>query len=208
MNTPNPALMRAYGTDEVFFKKANAGPRVVDQVGRLVLGELFEKLARSAVPGMPAQVPGRLLPAVGTRAALPTPTPAAARTSQSAPLPAAPGALTAPAPSPTRAAVGGLTAPPSRGAIAPVGPLPPAKAPPKALAQAPAKAAPGVLSRLQTRLKPGWKSYAALAGAGVLGYKALGGAKDLTEAALAGGEQNARYGPSRDGYYPPQYPTN
>lgn len=51
MKTPNPALMRAYGTHEVFFKKASGGRRVVDAVSEKVAGEFLKKLANPQ-PGL------------------------------------------------------------------------------------------------------------------------------------------------------------
>ena len=51
MKTPNPALMRAYGTHEVFFKKASKGRRVVDAVSEKVAGEFLKKLANPQ-PGL------------------------------------------------------------------------------------------------------------------------------------------------------------
>jgi len=51
VKTPNPALMRAYGTHEVFFKKASKGRRVVDAVSEKVAGEFLKKLANPQ-PGL------------------------------------------------------------------------------------------------------------------------------------------------------------
>ena len=59
MNTPHLGLMRTYGTTDVFFKKASGGPRLLDQVGHLVAGELLTKIARG--PGMPGAM-GALKP--------------------------------------------------------------------------------------------------------------------------------------------------
>ncbi len=104
MKIPHPALMRMYGTSEVFFKKASAGPRVADEIGRLFAGELLEKLAKGVAP-LPLKIPGRPAlaaapkpaPHLGPALAAPKPSPgigpAAAAPGGPAALPAAVGRI-------------------------------------------------------------------------------------------------------------------
>jgi hypothetical protein len=103
MKIPHPGLMRMYGTSDVFFEKAAAGPRVADQIGRLFAGELLEKIALPMAPGMkplalkpPTQAMRAPAAAMGLKppTTAPVQTPARPKTQMQAPLP---GALKAPA---------------------------------------------------------------------------------------------------------------
>lgn len=221
MNSPHPALLRAYGTDEVFFKKASGGRRVVDQVSEKVAGEFLKKIAAPRGPS---------LVSVGAHLGGSLAKMARANVVQ---MPARP-MLKAPAVEPVQASVAALTGgkpalaspkPPIRKSLPPVPgaspvalappmnreqqaeaikgrPLPEVKPPPrKPGSLAKPTDAPGLWDRTKAYLKPGWKTYAGLAGLGYLGYKAVGGAKDLAQAAVESG--NPGYGYSPGGYYTP-----
>jgi hypothetical protein len=107
MKIPHPGLMRMYGTSDVFFEKAAAGPRVADQIGRLFAGELLEKIALPMAPGMKPlslKPPTQAMRAPGAAMGLKPPTtapvqaPARPQTQMQAPLPGALKAPTGPMP--------------------------------------------------------------------------------------------------------------
>lgn len=102
MNIPVPSLMRVYGTDEVFFKKASGGDRTLDEVSQKIVGSLFQKIAATnarrgqltksaeAMAASMAKLARGVAPmplAVKPMAVKPPPLPAAAR---GAPKPAGP----------------------------------------------------------------------------------------------------------------------
>ncbi len=163
MNTPHLGLMRAYDTTDVFFKKASAGMRTLDEVSFSVAGPFLSKLARGVAP----------MPAVGRVAAKPPPLPAraSAKPATAAVPPAPQGGPDVVTSAP---AVGRLAPPPARPAAGAL--QPPVRSPLAGMPAAPASGGaapnlshfappPGMLQRAAGRLGVGGGAPASPTGA-------------------------------------------